>query len=170
MKSILIGASLLTLAIAATPAAAAPLLFELSGSRSATFTFDPATTTPDFFSSTFIGDQASYNSIAGTFGGVQGTAFVGFGTNLAAALNIQSANLGFTQFVGPQLFTTVNARPVFNLGTFQLTSIVSGASTLRISAVSAIPEASTWAMMLLGFGMMGTAMRYRRAKVAVSFG
>ena len=168
MKSLMIGASVLTLAIAATPAAAAPLLFELSGSRSATFTFDPETTTPDFFSSSFIGDQVSYNTITGIFGGTPGTAFVGFGTFLAATLNIQTPSLGFTQFAGPDLFTVSNMRPVFSLGTFQLTSIVSGSSTLTISA-AAVPEPATWAMMLVGFGMLGAAMRYRRRSTAIVY-
>lgn len=167
-KLLLAGASIAAMVVA-LPAAAAPLLFELSGSRNASFTFDPATTTPDFFSSSFIGDQVSYNSIAGTFGGVQGTAFVGFGTFLVASLNIQSPNLGFTQFAGPGLFTVSDMRPVFTLGTFQLTSIVSGASTLTISAATAVPEASTWALMLAGFGMIGATLRYRRRSTTIAY-
>lgn len=34
----------------------------------------------------------------------------------------------------------------------------------------AVPEPTTWAMMLSGFGLVGGAMRYRRRKGAVSFG
>jgi len=164
-KAFFLGATALGLAIGTQPVAAAPFLFELSGSRSAIFQIDPATTTPDFFSDTFIGTQISYNTVAGTFGGVDGTATIGFGTNLAAALNVQSPNLGFTQFVGPPLFTLVNAQPVFNLGTFQLTSIVSGASTIRISAVAVaapVPEPLTWTMMTVGFGVAGAMIRRRR--------
>jgi len=162
-KSILLKTAALFVMASAVPATAAPILFELSGSRSATFTIDPEATAPDFFSSSFIGDQVSYNNVAGTFGGVNGTAFVGFGTFLAATLNVQSPDLGFTQFTGPELFTTVNARPVFRLGTFQLNSIVSGASTIRISAVAAsVPEPMSWALMTVGFGMAGVGMRYRR--------
>ncbi len=168
MKMLLIGASVLTLAVAATPAAAAPLLFELSGSRSASFVLDPEATTPDFFSASFIGNQVSYNSVQGTFGGTPGSAFVGFGTFLAATLNIQSPNLGFTQFAGPDLFTVANMRPVFKPGTYQLTSIVSGSSTLTISA-AAVPEPASWAMLLAGFGMMGAAIRYRRRTIATTY-
>jgi PEP-CTERM motif len=41
----------------------------------------------------------------------------------------------------------------------------------RVSGVSgAVPEASTWMMMLAGFGMAGGAMRYRRRHLSVSFG
>jgi hypothetical protein len=171
IRKYLLAGAIATVGAIAVPAAAAPILFELSGSRMAIFTIDPVATAPDFFSQTFIGDQVSYNSVAGTFGGVNGTAFVGFGTFLAATLNIGSPNLGFTQFTGPDLFTVVNARPVFNLGTFQLNSIVSGASTLKISAVAAaVPEPMTWALMTVGFGAAGAMLRYRRrsAKAAVS--
>lgn len=38
------------------------------------------------------------------------------------------------------------------------------------ATVAAVPEAATWAMMLAGFGVVGSAMRYRRRKTAVSFG
>ena len=63
------------------------------------------------------------------------------------------------------------ALPNLDLGTSQTISVNRG----NLSAVYfqggifsldnivvAIPEAPTWAMMLLGFGMMGAAMRYRR--------
>lgn len=36
--------------------------------------------------------------------------------------------------------------------------------------VPTVPEPGTWAMMLVGFGAVGGAMRYRRRKTAVSFG
>jgi hypothetical protein len=34
---------------------------------------------------------------------------------------------------------------------------------------TAVPEAATWAMMLLGFGMIGGAARYRRRETKISF-
>lgn len=41
----------------------------------------------------------------------------------------------------------------------------------RIDGVAgAVPESSTWMMMLAGFGLAGGAMRYRRRRTAVSFG
>ncbi|WP_445190937.1 PEPxxWA-CTERM sorting domain-containing protein [Sphingomonas sp. Tas61C01] len=36
-------------------------------------------------------------------------------------------------------------------------------------AISLVPEPTTWAMVLIGFGMMGASMRYRRKSIAVSF-
>ena len=35
---------------------------------------------------------------------------------------------------------------------------------------NAVPESATWMMMIAGFGLVGAALRYRRRKVAVSFG
>jgi hypothetical protein len=83
-------------------------------------------------------------------------------------MNIGRAGLGFTQVAGPDLFTVSNMCPVFSLGTFQLTSIVSEASTLTISAAAAVPEPATWAMMLIGFGMIGGVARYRRRTVSTT--
>lgn len=37
------------------------------------------------------------------------------------------------------------------------------------ATVGAVPEPATWAMMLVGFGMMGAAMRYRRRNATVVY-
>jgi hypothetical protein len=66
---------------------------------------------------------------------------------------------GFEQFAGPVLFTGPVTAPVFTEGTFALPSIVSGPATITISA--AVPEPSTWAMMVVGFAGIG-ALVYRR--------
>jgi PEP-CTERM motif len=170
-KNIIVAMTAIAAATAAAPASAATLLFQLSGSRNATFAFDPTTTTPSFRSSTFIGDQISFKGISGIFGGVAGTASVGFGNFLAADLNIQNPNLGFTQFVSTDFFRFVNSQPDFTLGTYQLNSIVSGRSELTISelATGAVPEPGTWAMLILGFGMVGGAIRYRRRSMTMAF-
>lgn len=144
------------------PANAAVYMFDLTGGKTASFTIDTATP-PTTTSSSFIGDQISYNALTGTFGGTTQTAMVGFGTNLAAQLNISGTTLGFTQYAGPNLFSLVNGSPVFNLGSFNLSSITSGPATITIRAVGgAVPEPATWAMMLLGFGGIGFAMRRAR--------
>lgn len=43
------------------------------------------------------------------------------------------------------------------------------ADQLAVRAIAAVPEPATWAMMFLGFGMMGASMRHRRKSTAVSF-
>ena len=38
-----------------------------------------------------------------------------------------------------------------------------------ISVSAAVPEPATWAMMLVGFGLIGAAARYRRRRTAIAF-
>ena len=63
--------------------------------------------------------------------------------------------------LGPQLFTGPTNAPTFLTGTF-----LTNHGTVTISAV---PESATWGMMLVGFGMMGGALRYRRRTTNVAF-
>ncbi|MBM6577743.1 PEP-CTERM sorting domain-containing protein [Microvirga sp. SRT01] len=42
-------------------------------------------------------------------------------------------------------------------------------STNSNAGIGAVPEPSTWAMMIVGFGMVGGAMRRRRVSTKVSF-
>ena len=165
----LIAGSALAMSLAATPASASVYLFDLTGGKTASFSIDTATT-PVFFSSGIFGNQVSYNNIMGTFGGTTQTASIGFGSNIFAQLNVGGTTLGFTQYGGPDLFTLSGMTPVFNVGTFNLSSITSGPAQIRISAVAgAVPEPAAWAMMLMGFGLMGAALRYRRNKPVVQF-
>ena len=160
--------------ISVAPANAATLLFTLTGSRMATFQLDSNPTpnvaipsTPPFF----LGNQIQFTNVPGTFGGVVGSApSIGFGTGLAAAFQITGTSLGFTQFTGPAIFTGTANAPVFSVGTFALSSIRSGNSTLTITQVAAIPEPATWMMMLLGFGLIGASLRYGRRTTTVSYG
>lgn len=165
--TILAGAALLA-AAAALPAQAAILTFDLSGSRNATFQID-SNATPTTFSSSVFGDQIRFDDVAGTFGGVAGTASIGFGTDVFADLNINGTGLGFTQFAGADLFSGPASAPIFATGTFTLPSIVSGTSTLTISeaapggpSAGGVPEPATWALMIGGFGLTGAALRKRR--------
>ncbi len=171
LASSAIAASLLS----AVPASAATLLFDLSGSRNATFTLEVDPVIPDRVNNQPLlgGSQIFFDNVAGTFNGVAGTGNINFGSgDILAALNINAPGLGFTQFGGTDLFSFVNGQPVFNTGTFNFSGIVTGRSTLTISEVSAaVPEPTTWAMMLIGFGFIGGPMRSakRRQKVTVSY-
>ena len=42
-------------------------------------------------------------------------------------------------------------------------------ASARIFALSAVPEPATWAMMLVGFGLMGGALRYGRKRTTVAY-
>jgi PEP-CTERM motif-containing protein len=65
-------------------------------------------------------------------------------------------DLGFDDFfAGAALFTGPASAPTFKLGTFALDN-----STLTISTIGA-PEPASWALMILGFGAVGAALRRR---------
>ena len=105
------------------------------------------------------------------FGGVAGLASISFSTNLIADLNINGTPLGFTQLSGNglDLFTGNPADPVFTLGSFNLSNPFFGQNdVLTISAVAAVPEPSTWAMMILGFAGVGFMAYRRKAKRALA--
>lgn len=44
-----------------------------------------------------------------------------------------------------------------------------GSYNVSVSSAAAVPEAATWAMMLVGFGAIGAALRRRQTRVAVRF-
>ncbi len=153
---------------------AAALLFTFSGpSGTAVFQLDSNPTPPS--SSSFLGfDQFAFFDVPGTFGGIAGTAStISFGNGIFAALSINAANLGFTQFSGPTLFTGPGSAPVFTPGSFTLINPFFGNGALTIAPVqtpvqSAVPEPAAWGMMLFGFGLAGAALRRRRRSLAVS--
>ena len=167
-----LGAALLV-GLIASPASAALYNFNYLGAGGATGPGGPATFTIDSTTGTVLNaGQVDFN-VTGLFNGITQTVEVIFGKPYSFAglfdlfppdLQILGSNLGaFEQFSGPDLFTGPTSAPSFNIGTFQLSSIASGPATLTISAVAAVPEPSTWAMMVLGFAGVGF-MAYRRKR------
>ena len=155
--------------VTAIPAIAAPLLFNFSGpSGTALFQLD-SKPTPNS-SQTFVGsDQFSFNNVAGTYGGILGTAStISFGNGIFSSLSITAPNLGFTQFSSPTLFTGSPSAPLFSTGSFTLINPFFGNGNLTISPViAAVPEPSTWAMMILGFAGVGYMAYRRKSKPAL---
>lgn len=152
--------------LSAVPASAATLLFDLSGSRNATFTLEIDPVVPDRVNTQPLlgGSQIFFDNVSGTFNGIAGSGNINFGSgSILAALNISAPGLGFTQFGGTDLFSFVDGRPVFNTGTFNFSGIATGRSTLIISEVpGAVPEPATWLMLILGFAAVGGSMRMKR--------
>lgn len=66
--------------------------------------------------------------------------------------------------VGGQTVSYTFAQTSYQFFRFEGTNLGNGARLLEIDGVAGVPEPATWAMMMLGFGGMGYAMR-RRAKV-----
>jgi hypothetical protein len=79
-----------------------------------------------------------------------------------------SAFVGNHVYDGAQLFTGTVDSPTLLLGTFTLTNDSTGAAAQLVvtDLTAAVPEPSTWAMMILGFFGIGT-MTYRRRKSAM---
>jgi hypothetical protein len=157
--------------LATSPASASLLNFELTGSHQASFQIDTETMPNFFSSSSLIGNQVSFDNVSGIFGGVAGVASISFGTNLIADFNIGGTTLGFVQLTsnGPDLFSGNPADPVFTLGSFNLRNPFFGQNdVLTISAVAAVPEASTWAMMILGFASVGLVAYRRKRALAMA--
>lgn len=172
---LMIGAAAAALALPAA-ASAETLVFDFTGGdRSFNFMLEQGQV-PDS-SQTFAGaNQITFNNVSGSFNGVvtsSNLANVSFGQIFFAPININATGFGFGNFGGPDLFNGSRTNPMFKLGTFNLIQANTGAGTgggvLRISqAAAAVPEPGTWAMMILGFGLVGGTMR-RRTKVRVSY-
>lgn len=104
------------------------------------------------------------NNYAGLFFGSAGNGGGGFaGTGPGLAGYDAVSGLGTTaftdHFTGPVTFNT-------DQGTVQLSSFTNG--SFGASVAGAIPEPSTWALMIVGFGAVGAAMRRRKSQVAVT--
>lgn len=72
---------------------------------------------------------------------------------------------------GEQLYTGSEAVPIMRTGMFTLTSGPAGGrrySLNVVDAAAAVPEPATWLLMIVGFGMIGTALR-KRYRVTVRY-
>ena len=185
-----IGCAAISLASAA-PASAALLHFELTGAYMADWELDsnPGTFYPAYdgvnSDPTFYGDAISF-AISNARGNFPGTTQVtsswmtyydggaGGGFNLfdpydPAPVYVLGTYVDAISATSEALFTGPLTNPVFKTGTFNFIDNVSGnAVTLTISPVpvSPVPEPAGWAMMITGFGLLGGALRIRKAKVS----
>lgn len=48
-------------------------------------------------------------------------------------------------------------------------AVLNFALPANVTSTTAVPEPASWAMLIVGFGLMGASLRYRRRKSAVSF-
>jgi hypothetical protein len=71
--------------------------------------------------------------------------------------------------VGQTYATTLGSGGTFTVDPSVGNVNFTGGTGFVTSSIAAVPEPATWAMMLVGFGMMGASMRYRRKSTAVSF-
>jgi len=163
------------LATVAAPASAETYRFVITGDYSADFTLDSNPTPDDYVNGTGfalwdvngfpdavlgVADLSFYNAAIG--GGMQIYDFYGASTLLVTD--------------GAQLYSGPESTPGFLTGTFALTEYQgTGQYSLTISPLSTgptVPEPATWAMMVGGFGLAGTALRrrgYKKGKTGLAF-
>lgn len=169
-KAMLASVASLTLAGAAN---AALIDFRLTGSYTAHFQIDanPTVVDPDEFG--FVVQNVIGNFPSTSVGYAADVSF--FTADNLGGLEIDDPYGDSPRAVvvsdGPQLFTGSTSNPTFTLGTFDLAEYMGdGTYTLVISNVAAaVPEPSTWALAILGFGAIGVAMRRSSRNVSVRF-
>ena len=128
----------------------------VQGGESATLSFSPSHEI-----SVYVGSLDSYNTIA--FGGPGAPSDTG---EQLAALTTAIAS-------GDQTDASANGRFIFDF-TAPVTSVTfsSGTNAFEIASVAGapggVPEPAAWAMMLIGMGGMGAAMRAQRKSVAAT--
>ena len=124
--------------------------------NTATLTFNPGYGYLSFL----WGSPDKYNSLTITTANGFSQTFTAAGLGFA----VTNGNQAFSQYVqfktaaGDTLktvaFSNIPSQDAFEVANFRVTGV---------------PEASTWAMMLLGVGAVGGAMRRRRVRTSVSF-
>jgi hypothetical protein len=107
------------------------------------------------------GSPDTYNTLTVTssLGDVQTFSAAGLGFavtngNQAFSQYVQFSTLTAGEYISSLTFTNIPSVDAFEAANFRVTGV---------------PEASTWAMMLLGVGAVGGAMRRRRVQTSVSF-
>jgi PEP-CTERM motif len=148
------------LAFAAGGARATELVFTITGAGN-TITFDlPQDPTPDSYT---LGQFFTFDSVDGTSDGTprvfDGATFWNPDQD-TGDLHLDD----FSPFFGDILYTGSESSPTFKTGTFDIGDGELG-YTLTISAV---PEPSTWGLMLLGFAGLGFAGYRRSVKAAAA--
>lgn len=182
----MVSAIALTTAFVAAPAMAAPVLTAVNTDiLNSPFTFSVqgvsfTLSAVESFSAPLLvsnGAGGAYSSVFGSpssffvdrgtvqFGPDIFGAFSSFETPTAVNFSNGDNFLGIRATVGSDdyygfVFTTNNILKGYGFET---------AANTTITATTAVPEPATWAMMLLGFGLVAGATRYRRRNTAVTY-
>ena len=173
LRSMLLGVALGAVALLPVASKASLLSFVISGADNASFTLD---SNPVPTGQVDVGNGAInpyFANIVGTLNNApitfQFLTFYGPGDGGGLSAGTQPGSLAGTNYFdlfGPQIFGNTNVAPSFAPGIFSLDGEFGG-DTLTISAVGAVPEPSTWAMMILGFVGIGFMAYRRRSKTAL---
>ncbi|MGB3583610.1 MAG: PEP-CTERM sorting domain-containing protein [Roseiarcus sp.] len=155
-----IAAGAAALAFAAGGAQATELVFTITGAGNI-ITFDlPQHPTPDSYT---LGQSFTFTSVDGTFDGTP-TVFDG-ATFWNPDQDTGDLHLdSFSPYFGDILYTGMESSPTFKTGSFD---IGDGEFSYTLT-ISAVPEPSTWGLMLLGFAGLGFAGYRRSVKAAAA--
>ncbi len=94
-------------------------------------------------------------------------ALVTFGDNSSQLFAVSRNNNSFFGLTSDKLIKAIAFGP--GGGTTNRTSFIFDNLTIgTLGGLTAVPEPASWAMMLVGFGMMGAAVRRRRTTIAVT--
>ncbi len=171
-------AALAAAAVAATPAEAVTLRFTLTGDYNAVWNVVQNPTAPMTITGATNGFGFTIGEAQGTFPGSEFgyladvdfyNAIFGGGLGIFEPNQAYSSTPGAELLVlsGAQLYTGSELTPTFLLGTFSLRDYYTGQGSYSLTIAecqvcTAVPEPNTWAMMLVGFGAMGGALRSRK--------
>ena len=150
---------------AAGAATASPLLFTLAGPTDATFVLD-SHPTPDGMTA----GQPYVSNVSGTFSGLPVVfSLVQFYTQnpptLDGGLGLSDPSTpgDYLYFSGVQIYSGTAAAPTFSPGHYSDVAFVGGSHLTETIDITAVPEPGAWALMIVGLGGVGSAMRRGRA-------
>jgi hypothetical protein len=116
------------------------------------------------------GSIDTYNSLTFTdaAGNPLGAAYTFTGSYIASLIPALASGNRSAANTNPIVTFLFGGTDIGLIGGMQLTSTQNAFEIDNISIVSGVPEPGTWAMMLLGFGAVGLAVRRRRSSKALT--
>jgi PEP-CTERM motif len=160
MNKAIIGASLAA-AVLATGAHAGELLFSYTetGPGAIDFSFDQSSNPTPLADGLGFNTQVPVSNWTGNIGPY--SSIVWF--SLSANGMFDTPDGVFVVF-GPQVYGGTEAAPTFAPGVFPGADQTTGLN--GVLTVTAVPEPAGWALMLIGFGALGSVLRRRRIALA----
>ncbi|WP_419814060.1 PEPxxWA-CTERM sorting domain-containing protein [Glacieibacterium sp.] len=130
-------------------------------------------------------DGGNYGQILISFSSSFGASLKSFSMDVASALpnstlffyDMQGATIAsfvlpgspLSPYYTPTSYTNVSVTSTNGIGGFSFTDFAQGNTIIDNLAAATVPEPASWAMMVLGFGAIGSALRRRKTASTVNF-